>query len=88
MQQLSPAQNLSNSVLPEFAVPLAVVSSISPVPAELVHLISQNSYIDFKYLLPTNLSVISSLPSISLQSLARISASKLVPINSFRDWAA
>ena len=88
MQQLSTAQNLSNSVLPEFAVPLAVVSSVPPVPAELVYLISQNSYTDFKFLLPTNLSVISSLPSISLQSLAHLPAFKLTPINSFRDYAA
>ena len=87
MQQLSLAQNLLNSVLPEFTVPLAVVSSNSPVPAEL-HLISQNSYNSFKYLLRMNLSVISSLPSISLQSLAHMFASKLVQINSFRDWAA
>ena len=85
MQQLSPAQDLSNSVLSEFAVRMAVVSSVPPVPAELVHLISQNSYIDFKCLLPSNLSVISSLRSIALQSLARLPASKLAPINSFRD---
>ena len=41
--------------------------SVPPVPPELVDLISQNSYVDFKFLLPSNLAVIASLPAISQQ---------------------
>ena len=62
--------------------------SVPPVPAELVDTISQNSYLDFKFLLPSNLAVISSLPGISQQNMSRIPPSRLKSIRSFRDWSA
>ena len=48
--------------LPHFKA-LGVAPSVPPVPAELVDMISQDSYVDFKFLLPANLAVIASLPA-------------------------
>ena len=65
-----------------------VAHSVPPVPVELVDMISQNSYVDFKFLLPANLAVIASLPAISQQNMSRIPPSGLKSIRSFRDWSA
>ena len=67
---------------------MQVAPSVPPVPAELVDMISQNLYVDFKFLLPANLAVIASLPAISQQNMSRIPPSKLKSISSFRDWSA
>ena len=43
--------------LPHFKA-MVIAPSVPPVPAELVYMISQNSYVDFKFLLPSNLAAI------------------------------
>ena len=73
--------------LPHFKA-LEVAPSVPPVPAELVDLISQNSYVHFKFLLPSNLAVIAFLAAISQQNISRIPPSRLKSISSFRDWSA
>ena len=61
---------------------------MSPVPAELVNLVAQNQFVDFKFLLPANLTVIAAQALISLQSLSRIPSSKSAQIQSFKDLGA
>ena len=73
---------------PVYLSPLSITPSLPPVPAELVNLVAHNQFVDFKYLLPANLTVIAAQPLISLQSLSRISSTKLAQIQSFRDWGA
>ncbi len=53
--------------LPLYLSPISITPSMPPVPAELVSLVAQSSFIDFKLLLPSNLSVIAAQPIISLQ---------------------
>ena len=77
----------SSLSLPRFKA-LEVAPSVPPVPAELVDLILQNSYVDFKFFVPSNLAVIASLLAISQQNISRIPPSRLKSISSFRDWSA
>ena len=60
--------------------------SVALVPSELVGVIANNEYIDFKLLLP--LAWLSVMPSLSTQSIARLITSKLSPVSCFRDWAS
>ena len=59
---------------------------MSPVPAELVNLVAQSQFPDFKFLLPANLTVIATQPLISLRYLSRVPSSK--QIQSFKGWGA
>ena len=52
--------------------PIFVRSSVAPVPSELVGAIANNEYIDFKLLLPSNLALLSVMPSVSTQLIARL----------------
>ena len=56
--------------------PISVWSSVTPVLSELVGAIANNEYIDFKLLLPSNLALLSVMPSLSTQSIARLITSK------------
>ena len=56
--------------------PIFVGSSVAPVPSELVGVITDNEYIDFKLLLPSNLALLLVMPSLSTQSVARLITSK------------
>ena len=53
-----------------------------------VNLVAQNQFVDFKCLLPANLTVIAAHPLISIKSLSRFPSSKLAQIQSFRDCCA
>ena len=68
--------------------PIHVGPSVAPVPSELVGVIANNKYIDFKLLLPSNLALLSVMPSVSTQSIARLITSKLSPVSCFRGWAS
>ena len=68
--------------------PISVGSSAAPVPSQLVSTIANNECIDFKLLLPSNLALLTVIPSTSTQSIARIFSSKRSPITCFRDWAS
>ena len=59
--------------------PISVGSSVAPVPCELVGAIANNEYIDFKLLLPSNLALLSVMPSVSTQSIARLITSNSLP---------
>ena len=68
--------------------PISVGSSVAPVPSELVGAIANNKYIDFKLLLPLKLALLSVMPSLLTQSIARLITSKLSPVSCLRDWAS
>ena len=59
--------------------PISVGSSVAPVPSELVGAIANNEHIDFKLLLPSNLALLSVMPSVSTQSIARLITSNSLP---------
>ena len=73
---------------PVYLSPLSITPSMPPEPAELVNLVAHNQFVNIKYILPANLTVIATQPLISLQCLSRISSTKLTQIQSFRDWGA
>ena len=68
--------------------PISVGSSVAPVPSELVGAIANNEYIDFKLLLPSILALLSVMPSVSTQSIARLITLKLSLVSCFRVWAS
>ena len=49
--------------------PISVRSSVAPVPSKLVGATANNEYIDFNLLLPSNLALLSVMPSVSTQSI-------------------
>ena len=62
---------------------LTVTPSMPQVPSELVNLFAKNHFVDFKFLLPTNLTAAAAQPLISLQTLVRIPSSKLAVVKNF-----